>query len=88
MLPPARLQTARGRGHTATNESLQYGGGYASNLVTVIRESRMHERSMSHRKHFLTRAALIAFAITTIGLTAIKYSTLIKDLSIPGQSDL
>jgi uncharacterized membrane protein YedE/YeeE len=34
----------------------------------------------------LTKAVLIAFAITTIGFTAIKYSAYINNLSIPGQS--
>jgi len=33
----------------------------------------------------LTRAVLIAFAITTIGFTAIKYGYFVKDLPIPGQ---
>ena len=34
----------------------------------------------------VTRAVLIAFAITTIGFTAIKYGAFIKGLPIPGQS--
>lgn len=34
----------------------------------------------------LTRAVLIAFAITTIGFAAIKYGAYIKGLPIPGQS--
>lgn len=34
----------------------------------------------------ITRAVLIAFAVTTIGFTAIKYGAYIKGLPIPGQS--
>lgn len=34
----------------------------------------------------VTRAVLIAFAITTIGFTAIKYGAFVKGLPIPGQS--
>lgn len=34
----------------------------------------------------VTRAVLIAFAITTIGFTAIKYGAYLKGLPIPGQS--
>lgn len=34
----------------------------------------------------LTRAVLIAFAITSIGFTAIKYGAYLKGLPIPGQS--
>ena len=34
----------------------------------------------------VTRAVLIAFAVTTIGFTAIKYGAYIKGLPIPGQS--
>lgn len=34
----------------------------------------------------LTKAVLIAFAITTIGFTAIKYGAYINNLPIPGQS--
>ena len=34
----------------------------------------------------LTKAVLIAFAITTIGFTAIKYGAFVKGLPIPGQS--
>ncbi|MDF2892705.1 MAG: transporter [Clostridia bacterium] len=34
----------------------------------------------------VTRAVLIAFAITTIGFTAIKYGAFLRGLPIPGQS--
>lgn len=34
----------------------------------------------------ITRAVLIAFAITTVGFTAIKYGAFVKGLPIPGQS--
>lgn len=34
----------------------------------------------------LTKAVLIAFAVTTIGFTAIKYGAFVKGLPIPGQS--